>query len=662
MRYLAADVPANPLRSDSRRDHAMSTHSPFVGSRPFDTADEKIFHGRAAEAEALARLWLDHRLTILHGSAGVGKTSLLRAGVVPKTTTSTSSRVLPIGRLRFRADFPLAALPDLNPFTLALLASWYPEDSPERIAGYSIGGLHGKHARAERGGNDVPVLAAIDQADLLFLGAHQRDGHHRRFVEELVEAATTRSDLRLLIAIRTENLEALQGLLATAGMPDASVARFPLHAFGPSAAREAVSGPLGDTRHPLATSVQPLIDELRVGEAAVDPALLQIVCSRLWYELPLNGHNDLQHLRKAIDRILGEHCIRTLATVATEYGEWPSTLTSWYRRVFGRRPDSHGVMEGPDSTHDLPNPVVHALEDAGLLRADRRSGRLCYFVRQARLRPVIQRLDPEAAASVAGARPGLDAAEAAFTAGDLKLAWHHAKAVAGETGVDQRRRAAAECLLGTIAFGQGETKPAIDHYEAAISIFGELGDSAHVGMLVAAVGRLNIGDHTTEAVGRLRAALTQLPGDTFVKTALADALWYAGRTQAAIAILDDALSQNGSTPEFLRLRGELLADLNRAEPALRDLDRVNYGDRLSSRAAWFLAKRTCEGVGSQGSRELELVDDADDSGPVLLRIARVRRLEGDADTAAGLAERAVRARRPPLPRHLHKEAERLMAR
>jgi hypothetical protein len=62
------------------------------------------------------------------------------------------------------------------------------------------------------------------------------------------------------------------------------------------------------------------------------------------------------------------------------------------------------------------------------------------------------------------------------------------------------------------------------------------------------------------------------------------------------------------------------------------------------------------------AKERELVEDAADSGPVLLRVARVLRLDGDLDSAAGLAERAVKARRPPLPAHLRKEAERLMTR
>jgi hypothetical protein len=116
----------------------MSSYSPFVGSRPFDTADKTIFYGRADEAAVLSKLWRDHRLTILHGPAGVGKTSLLRAGVLPKLGEDPGVKVLPLGRLAFPADFPLAAL-DLNPFTFALLSSWHPDEPPARISGSSIG-------------------------------------------------------------------------------------------------------------------------------------------------------------------------------------------------------------------------------------------------------------------------------------------------------------------------------------------------------------------------------------------------------------------------------------------------------------------------------------------------------------------------------------------
>src|SRR3954471_23025329 len=595
--------------------------SPFVGSRAFDTADESIFYGRASGGAGPARLWRDQRLTILHGPAGVGKTSLLRAGALP--SLGAGFRVLPVGRPAFLADFPLAALPDINPFTFALLASWFPGDAPTRIAGSSIRALVQKKSGIDRNGDPVPILAALDQADLLFPGARRRDGHLRRFAGELVEAVTARHDLHLLIAVRTENLGALQTLLIRAGMPDRHLIRFPLHALTPSTAREAVSGPLRDTGHPLEAHVERLVTELGSGDTAIDPALLQIVCGRLWHTFPAN-HGEPDLLPKAIDQVLGDHCLRALTTVSREYGEWPSTVTEWYRQVFGDTTGPEGVAEGRRATRDLPNAVVRALEDARLLRTDRQAGRRHYHLRQARLRPVVRRLDPEAVVSARPDRPRLGAAEAAFTAGDLRLGPPLAEAVADDA--DGSARAAAECLQGTIAYGQGRLEVAADHYEAAIAAFGSLGDTAHVGMLLAAVGRLKIDERPTEAVSGLSAALTQLPGDTFVKTALAQALWSAGRPQAAVAILDDALNQNGATPEAIRLRGELLADLNRAEPALRDLGRIDYGDRPSSRAAWFLAKKTCQAGGVPEAGELALVGEADDSGPVLLRVARVLRL------------------------------------
>jgi tetratricopeptide (TPR) repeat protein len=642
----------------------MITNSPYVGSRPFDATDGAIFHGRAAEIAALSKLWQRNRLTILHGPAGVGKTSLLRAGVLPEVGTGPAAQVLPIGRLAYRADIPLAALPGLNPFTFTLMTSWYPDTSPARISGSSIRSLLRRNAHADRHGAHRTVFAAIDQTDLLFPGVHRRDGHRRRFVDELTDAVTTRDDphplLHLLIAVRTGNLEELRGLLVQAGLPAEAVTEYPLRAFDPATARQTVRGPLGDLDHPLAVNAEQVIEELGTGGTDIDPALLQIVCSRLWDECSAGRHARPGYPRQVIDRILGDHCLRALATVATEYGRSPDTLTGWLRKTFGRRVDSTGVVEGRETTRGLPNAVVRALEDAHLLRADQRAGERRYHLRQARLRTVLSRL--ESAATARADQPRLEAAAAAFTAGELDTARHRAKAVAGTATTDARLRAAAECLLGTIAYDQGEMESAIAHYEAATRAFGALGDTAHVGMLLAAAGRLKIGDGTSEAVNRLLAALTRLPGDLFVKTALAQALWYAGRTHAAIAVLDDALSQEGGTPEALRLRGELLADLNEAEPALRDLDRVNHGDHPSSRAAWALAKKTCDGVGPAVAEELELVGDADDSGPVLLRVARLLRLEGDADKAAGLAERAVRAQRPPLPRHLYKEARRLMTR
>ena len=56
---------------------------PFKGLSPFYEEDAEYLCGRDEDVEAVVNMLLVHRLTILHGVAGVGKTSFLRAGVTP---------------------------------------------------------------------------------------------------------------------------------------------------------------------------------------------------------------------------------------------------------------------------------------------------------------------------------------------------------------------------------------------------------------------------------------------------------------------------------------------------------------------------------------------------------------------------------------------------
>jgi hypothetical protein len=49
---------------------------------PYDEADAPFFFGREAEAEIISANLMASRLTLLYGPSGVGKSSVLRAGVV----------------------------------------------------------------------------------------------------------------------------------------------------------------------------------------------------------------------------------------------------------------------------------------------------------------------------------------------------------------------------------------------------------------------------------------------------------------------------------------------------------------------------------------------------------------------------------------------------
>src|SRR6185295_9227026 len=62
---------------------ALSPDNPWPGLDPFDETDREYFHGRSAEAGELMRLVRREPLTAVFGRSGLGKTSLLKAGLFP---------------------------------------------------------------------------------------------------------------------------------------------------------------------------------------------------------------------------------------------------------------------------------------------------------------------------------------------------------------------------------------------------------------------------------------------------------------------------------------------------------------------------------------------------------------------------------------------------
>ena len=65
----------------------------FKGLEAFSEEDSAIFFGRNEEREQLVYRLQSSRLTILYGGRQVGKTSLIRAGVVPYLVLSQSLSV-----------------------------------------------------------------------------------------------------------------------------------------------------------------------------------------------------------------------------------------------------------------------------------------------------------------------------------------------------------------------------------------------------------------------------------------------------------------------------------------------------------------------------------------------------------------------------------------
>src|SRR5438067_12314241 len=70
--------------------------SPYKGLAAFDDSDldALLFFGRERESEVIAANLMASRLTVLYGPSGVGKSSVLRAGVAHRLRREREAEVL----------------------------------------------------------------------------------------------------------------------------------------------------------------------------------------------------------------------------------------------------------------------------------------------------------------------------------------------------------------------------------------------------------------------------------------------------------------------------------------------------------------------------------------------------------------------------------------
>lgn len=641
---------------------------PYIGLRAFTADDRDRFFGRAREARDVAALWRANRLTVLYGASGVGKTSLLNAGVIPEIDPARAD-VWPVGRIHPGTVFPAAASVR-SPFTFALLSSWSDGPPPAARRDESIlDFVRRRGEREDRYGDPVPILIAIDQAEELFADLPRSQEHLTTFMRDLTEALHEHGGIRLLLSMREEYLAAM--LPYERVLSGRSHARSRLLPFGRAAALEAIQRPLEsigrsfepDAAGELVSDLLSIMVTNARGEEApvvadtVEPVQVQVVCSALWDSLPADVRViTAAHVREHadVDRFLAGFCNRALTAVATEQRIPAARIRTWLHRHFVTEHGTRGTAyEGLDETAGMPNAVVRALENRHILKAEHRAGTRWYELQHDRLILPIGQADPA---------EQLESARFALADGALDLAESTAQqAIRNCTTGDLRLRAQAESLLGEIAAERGDLAAAQKRYGTAAGLFEVLQDSATVGQLLAASGRLSLAENRfAAATTDLRAAIGRVPGDLGVQTDLARAMWHMGQPQSATALLDTVLAADPRLPEALRTRGEILADLGRHKEALRDLDEVRRNQQPGTLAARALALALSERLDAAEQEIADALANGPDDGPVLLRAAKVRVLAGDRKGAVQHAAAALAAAGEPLPPHLGDQARELL--
>jgi lipoprotein NlpI/Tfp pilus assembly protein PilF len=185
----------------------LSREHPFPGLRPFDFRDHKLFFGREGHTYALYRLLDRSRFVAVVGSSGSGKSSLVRAGLLPLLQEEMDAAGVASWRwVAFHpGDAPMRALREAL-VSIAIDAELEPDilaKDLETALDASSFGLS-KAVQEIPGLSNRKVLLVVDQFEELFRYGSRRD-EATNFVQRLLEATRSHSSpIHVLVTMRSD--------------------------------------------------------------------------------------------------------------------------------------------------------------------------------------------------------------------------------------------------------------------------------------------------------------------------------------------------------------------------------------------------------------------------------------------------------------------------
>jgi hypothetical protein len=388
----------------------VTEQNPYVGPRPFRLEDEKRFFGRSAEIDRLLSLVYAHRLVLLISRSGVGKTSLLNAGLQPQLRGQREFEVLPptrVGGLDVAGVDPRRGA---NLYVANAVSTWLTPDE-ETSTEPTLGSvLRSRPRRIDEEGDALPRVAIFDQFEEIFTAYpalwHQRDD----FFAQLRAALREDSRLRVVLALREDFLADLTPLMS--GLDDFNPSTMRIEPLGREAAARAITQPLETTDRSFdPEAAHRLVEDLtrirveRGGESVaapgqhVEPVQLQVVCRALWERLPPDvSRITTDHLEEFgdVDDALMRFYEQSLASAIKADGVGEKRLREWFETQLITASGTRGtVNRGIEETGQVPNAVVDALEDAHIVSGATRHGSRWYELTHDRFVEPIRRSNRE---------------------------------------------------------------------------------------------------------------------------------------------------------------------------------------------------------------------------------------------------------------------------
>ena len=354
----------------------------------FEEADEPKFAGRDRDITEVISRVTSSRTFVLFGRSGLGKTSLLKAGIFP--------------RLRERGFLPVyvrtltAPLPDL----IAALS-----EEAGKVGLVPLQSLENKtlseQARlwADALTASDPLVIVFDQFEEFFIRFRERlhDEARAAFVAAVAAMVDDlKLEIRVVFSLREDYLAELDTFgRQLPGLLDKRYRLATLSAFG---AREAIVRPLRHAEIPFSqTLVTRLVDML--SNVGFDPSMLQIVCTEVYGQAVRRDQADLRMTEDDFTRI-GEFdgiFRRYLDTVTKSFAPEDLLLARTVLDAMITREDTKQATTVRSlgearfrATEAEIDGVLRILDKSRLIRRDVRDGQDWYELSHERLVPYVR--------------------------------------------------------------------------------------------------------------------------------------------------------------------------------------------------------------------------------------------------------------------------------
>ncbi len=374
--------------------------NPYIGPRPYERNDRNNFYGRKREARDLLSLILSERAVLFYAQSGAGKTSLLNAQIVP-ALEAEGFRVFPVARVGNPLPLGIDPAAIHNVFVFSALLGLSGGDvPPEQLVHYTLQSFLEEHCREDENPSDFSAspLVIFDQFEELFTTHREHWFQAREFFREVSGALAALPRLGMVFAMREDYVAEMDSYLTL--VPNGLRTRFRMERLGKDGAIEAVAKPAQNcgmafdagVAERLVENLQlikvqrmaagengPVSQEIEMPGPYVEPVQLQVVCSRLWENLPEQPDRLIQWADVEqygnLDGALADFYLEGLKAAQKESGVSERQLRRWFSEQLITPMRTRGlVMRDAEATAGLPNAAVDVLERRYLIRADLRGG------------------------------------------------------------------------------------------------------------------------------------------------------------------------------------------------------------------------------------------------------------------------------------------------